>query len=266
MRRVFRTLLAGLVASAALQAQDPQRRFTLDNGLPVLLQEDPGSPLFRARLRLALRPGDQPPSQAGLQALFLRMLDGGLAGHLSPAAFDAALDDAGLRLSRRVTAEAITWDLVARSRDQDRAMALLADRVLRPILDPARLEAQRLACWRAEEAARLDPATRLQRVLDGGVPAPPTEQGLGPLTLRDLEAFRGRVFRPSRATLVLAGDLGLEQAKALVWLSFGTWSDGAARWPSASRQAPSWLARGSRRLTTRSASQAALARSRSAWP
>ncbi len=211
------------LAAASLTAQPPVRTFTLPDGLRVVLREDQGRLLFRARLRLALRPGDLPPGREGLADLALRMLDRGEAGHLGTAAFDRALDDGGIRLERSLTADALTWDLVSRSRDQDRALGLLADRLLRPVLDPSALEPERLACWRDQEAALASPDARLHAALGLGGPPPATEQSLGQLTFTDLETFLRRVFRPDRALLVLEGDLGLEQAKTLVLLTLGTW-------------------------------------------
>lgn len=226
------------LAAASLTAQPPLRTFTLPNGLRVVLREDQGRLLFRARLRLALRPGDLPPGREGLADLALRMLDRGEAGHLGAAAFDRALDDGGIRLERSLTADALTWDLVSRSRDQDRALGLLADRLLRPVLDPSALEPERLACWRDQEAALASPAARLDAALGLGGPPPATEQSLGQLAFADLETFLRRVFRPDRALLVLEGDLGLEQARALVLLTLGTWTGEAAPAGPAAPAAP----------------------------
>ncbi|HEX9008998.1 MAG TPA: hypothetical protein VF804_01435, partial [Holophagaceae bacterium] len=186
-------LLAG---SPRLAAQPPVRTFTLPGGLRVVLREDQGRLLFRARLRLALHPGDLPAGKEGLATLALRMLDRGEAGQLPPAAFDRALDEGGIRLTRALSADALTWELVSRSRDQDRALGLLANRILRPVLDPAALEPERLACWRDQEAALASPEARLRSAL--GVAGPPaaTEQGLGQLTFADLETFLRRVLRP----------------------------------------------------------------------
>lgn len=222
----MRVALAALLALAPplLKAQAPARRFTLPDGLRVALREDPARTLFRLRLRVELRPGDIPPGQEGLLQLALRMMDHGQAGHLDPTAFDRLLDEGGILLTRRLSARAITWELVCRNRDQDRALGLLADRILRPVLDPEALETERLACWQDETRALATPHGALERALLPGGPPMPTELGLGRLSFANLESFLGRVLRPDRAVLALEGDLGLEQAKALVLLSFGTWT------------------------------------------
>jgi hypothetical protein len=95
------------------------------------------------------------------------------------------------------------------------------------VFDPATLELQRRASWRDQE--RLDGSSRdrLRRTLDLEPGTRPTLAGLGAITLDDLLTFKARVFRPERAVLVLHGDLGLEQAKRLVILNFGSWTDSA---------------------------------------
>lgn len=235
MRAALAALLA--LAPALLQAQAPARRFTLPDGLRLSLREDPARTLFRVRLRVALHPGDIPPGQEGLLQLALRMMDRGQAGHLGPTAFDRLLDEGGIQLTRRLSAQAITWELVCRNRDQDRALGLLADRILRPVLDPEALETERLACWQAETQALAEPQGALARALRLGGPPAPTELGLGGLSFANLEAFLGRILRPDRAVLALEGDLSLEQAKALVMLSFGTWTASPAA-PQTTPSAP----------------------------
>ena len=211
MSRWVPAALLALAASGGV-AQALPHRFDLPGGLKVSLREDPERVLFRARLRVDLRPGDVPAGQEGLAQLALRLIDRGRAGHLRPAAFDRALDESGIQLTRRLTARAITWDLVCRNRDQDRALALLADRVLRPVMDPSMLDPERLACWREAQPDLAMPEARLQAALDLEGPPPLTEAGLGRVAFKDVEAFRDRVFRPDRAELLLEGDLGLEQA------------------------------------------------------
>jgi predicted Zn-dependent peptidase len=180
--------------------------------------------LFRARLRLELRPGDIPAGQEGLARLTLAMMDRGMAGHLQPGAFERVLDEAGIRIQRRLSTDAITWDVVCRNRDQDRALGLLADAIIRPVMDPGRLPSEALACTQAAAQEAATPEGRLRVALGLNGPPQPTEASLKRLGFAQVEAFRGRVFRPDRAALALEGDLGLEQAKALAILSFGTWT------------------------------------------
>lgn len=229
-------LLATWAMPALGQAAQPVlQTFTLPNGLRVIHREDHERPVLRAKLRLLLRPEEAASGHEGISALTLRMMDHGEAAQMSSAAFDRALDEGGIQLTRTLEAEAVTWTLSARGREQDRAMGLLADRILRPTFNQAELAAQRLACWRELQADFGSPRIRLRQGLGLDRRLLPTEKALGQLTCEDLASFHRGAFRPERAILALQGDLGLEQAKAMVLLSFGSWT--AASGPPASAPA-----------------------------
>ncbi len=221
MRRV---LLVSLVAALALQAQPGPQSFTLPNGLRVVHLEDHEHPVVRVRLHLSLEPGDTPADRQGLPLLAMRMFLHSDAADLKAEGFDRLLEDSGIQLSSGAEPGALEWRLAARSRDQDRALGLLADRLLRTVFDPTVLETQRLACWRQVEQLDAPPFQRLEAALLQGPGACPTVASLGAITLEDLLAFRAKVFRPDRALLLIHGDVGLEQAKRLVLLSLGSWT------------------------------------------
>ena len=219
-------LLAALLALPGL-AQSKAQSFVLPNGLRVVHLEDHERPLVRVLLQVRLEPTDTPPGLGGLPLLWLRASDHSDAAEFKAEAFDRLLAGAGIQLDRTLRAGGVEWRLVARSRDQDRALGLLADRVLRTVFDPAAVEAQRVACWREEEGLDAPPGPRLRRALEPFPGPRPTLASLGAITLDDLLAFQARVVRPDRAVLVLHGDLGLEQAKRLVFLSLGPWTAAA---------------------------------------
>ena len=217
----MRALLVAVLATAScLQAQPGIQRFTLPNGMQVLLLEDHEHPIIRARLHLRIEPGDAPEGRQGLPALLLGVLDHSQAADLKAEDFDRTLEDSGIQLTDFAAPGSLGWRLTARSRDQDRAMGLLADRLLRTVLLPWALEGQRTAARRQEEPSLA--GLRQALLLDAA--SRPNLSTLGPITLADLLAFRARVFRPDRAVLVLQGDLGLEQAKRLVLLTLGSWT------------------------------------------
>jgi len=219
-----RLLLAGLASTLALQAQPSPQRFTLPNGLRVIHLEDHEHPVVRVRLHLSLTPGDTPVNHEGLPLLAMRMFLHSDAADLRAEGFDHLLEDSGIQLSSCAEPGALEWRLAARSRDQDRALGLLADRLLRTVFDPMVMEAQRLACWRQVERLDTAPFQRLEAALLQAPGARPTLASLGAITLEDLLAFRARVVRPDRALLLIHGDVGLEQAKRLVLLSLGSWT------------------------------------------
>jgi len=221
----MRTLvLVALATLLPLQAQPRLQRFSLPNGLRVLHLEEHEHPLVRARLLVRLEPGDTPPGRQGLPLLLLQTLGRTDTADLKAEELDRLLEDSGIQVTPSLGVEGLCWQLVTRSRDTDRALGLLGDRLLRPLFNPTVLETQRLAAIRGAEGRGEPPLVRLQRALleDPGTRATPAS--LGGITFEAFLAFRARVLRPDRAVLVLHGDLGLEQAKRMVLLSLGAWS------------------------------------------
>ena len=219
----MRALLLTLLAAVALQAQPGVQSFVLPNGLRVFHLEDHEHPLVRARLQLDLKPEDTPPGLEGLSVLALRMFQEPGSGEAKADDFDLLLEGSGIQFTREATPTGLEWGVVARSRDQDRALGLLAENLLRTVFDPATLWRQAAACWRDQEQRGAPPQARLSRALAVAPGERPTQASLSAINLEDLIAFRSRVFRPERAVLALHGDLGLEQAKRLVLLNLGSW-------------------------------------------
>jgi predicted Zn-dependent peptidase len=217
-------LLTGFAAALTLQAQSRVQTFTLPNGLQVLHLEDHERPLVRALFFVNLDPADIPPGRQGLPQLTLRMFTHSDAADLKSEELFKLLEDSGIHFTQSVTPGGFEWRFAARSRDQDRALGLLADRLQRTIFDPAVLETQRLAQWRQIERLPDAPHVQLRQALAQTPEARPTFASLSAISWEDLLSFRARVFRPDHAVLVLHGDLGLEQAKRLVLLSMGAWT------------------------------------------
>lgn len=233
MRRL--AACAALFLTVQAQAQIRPQAFGLPNGLRVVLLEDHERPLVRACLHLPLDP--ETNARPGLAALALRVLGQSDAAAVRIGDFEQLLAGAGIELTPALRADGLSWSLLTRSRDQDLALGLLADRAFRSVLDTATLETERLAYWRETERLEASPRAKLRAVLepDQTLQAPSLES-LTTLSFEELLAFDARVLRPDRAVLVLHGDLGLEQAKRLVYLSFGTWTVSSA--PQAPPPAP----------------------------
>ncbi len=188
----MRALLLALMAFLLVPARAQVHRFSLGNGLRVVLLEAHERPLVRARLHLSLGGEDRPKACPDLPERIQAQMDRGeCASHTGPE-FKRILANRGIELTGTTTADAMDWRILARSRDQDEALGLLADLLLRPVLDP------------------------LSWPKSGGI------------SWDQMLASRSRILNPRLGVLVLHGDLGLEQAKRLVLLSLGTWSGAAA--------------------------------------
>lgn len=204
----------------------------LDNGLTVLVADLPGRPLVSATVILPVGSADEPAKQAGAAVMAARALTEGTER------YDAiALTEASERLGASLHAEA-GWDATSLSLDVPAsrlapAMELLAEVLLRPTFpadDVERLRDERLNDLLQAQA---DPRRRADETFIGTVyasdapyhrPAGGTRETVVGLDAEVLRAAYGRTQDPTRATLVVAGDLGGQDVAALAQSLLGDWA------------------------------------------
>ncbi len=232
-------------------------RSGLDNGLTLLTAHLPGRPLLVANLLLH---GDgsgvtgEPAAQAGATVLAARAMTEGTANH------DAvSLIEASERLGAELSADA-GWETFSISVDVPRsriapALALLAEVALQPSFPPeevARLREERLNDLLQAQA---EPRRRVERAFAETIYADgaayrrsmggdeSTVPGIG----RDVLAARhASLMRPSKATLLLAGDLTGVDPRRLAEDSLGSWTESSA--PRPARGVADAAASGGRRI------------------
>jgi zinc protease len=204
----------------------------LDNGLRVLVADLPGRPLVSATLVLSNGAVDEPRAEAGSTVLAARSLSEGTER------YDAIqLIEASERLGASIHADA-GWDAFSASLDvpADRlpqALELLAEIMLRPTFpadEVARLRDERL---NDILQAKADPRRRAEEAFVNTIYAPSspyhrpsggTHDTVEGLTSDILRAAWSRGLDPSRATLVVGGDLtGLDVLAVVTRLFDGAW-------------------------------------------
>lgn len=168
-------------------------RFTLSNGLRVVLEELHEQPLLRLELRSGWSPKTMEGRSWALGAL-RQALEGG-AGRMSESVFGRSLQESAIRLKRRAGESFFSCALVADSRNQEAAFEHLAHAVFRPEFDKEGAEASRLK-------------------------------------LADRIALHRHLVRPERSVLVIRGDLDVAQARSLALLYLGTWMPAPAGMPT----------------------------------
>jgi zinc protease len=219
------------------------QRFTLSNGLPVVLLEKHDIPLVQTSLLVRSGAIDEPANREGLAALVADMLEQG-AGGRSALELSDALDFLGARFSSGAGVHSTTIGLrvpVARWAD---GLALMSDMVVRPEFPAPELERLRLArltsLIRAHDSPGTVAATLFDRTLFG--PEHPygrsglVEASLRAATVADIRAFHERFYRPDRATLVVVGAVDAATARARLESAFGGWR-AAGTAPAAARPA-----------------------------
>lgn len=237
-------LIALAAAGAAAQSLDtpppiapprplaiaPPTVATLANGLRVVVARRMGLPLVTAELVVRSGAERDPPLRAGLANLTGMLLVKGTATRSAPAIAEAAEAlggalDSGAGWDRTYVAITVAKPMAAPALD------LVADVALRPRFAADELERARKQAIDGLNVALAEPGTLAQVAAeraafgDGtyGHSAAGTPASLARIRRADVTALHAQVFRPDNATLIFAGDITAEEARALAQRAFGRW-------------------------------------------
>jgi zinc protease len=167
---------------------------------------------------------ETPPGKDGVGSILEQLLSYGTR-NLDRLAFQKALDDigasesAGTRFSVRVLKQ-----------DFDRGVQLLAENELNPELamDEFRVVKRQASQFAAGNLT--SPEHRTLRALESAVlpKGDPelrevTPQTVSRITLKDVEAYYAKAYRPDLTTIVIVGDVTAGEAKAAIEKYFGAW-------------------------------------------
>jgi zinc protease len=167
---------------------------------------------------------ETPPGQEGVDAVLSHFFDYGTRT-LDRVAFQKALDDIGANESGGTD-----FSLQVLADDFDKGLQLLADNELHPAFpeDAFKIIKEQVA---QSVAGRLhSPDYLTTRALLAGIYPPhdpklreETPATVSALTLDDVKSYHQHVFRPDLTTIVIAGNITPEKARAAVEKYFGDW-------------------------------------------
>ena len=207
-------------------------RRTLDNGLEVIVAPVTKLPLATVLLVVDAGASADPVGAEGLAMLTAQLLLEGTRAIPDGAQLTERFERLGAAVDAHATWDAALVRMTAMTDRLEPAMALFADVITTPTFparEVERLRAERLAellQQRAEprglademfERFTYDPASRYSRP-DGG-----SESSVRGIARDDVAGFHERRFRPAGATLIIAGDVTVEQAVRLVSGTLGGW-------------------------------------------
>jgi predicted Zn-dependent peptidase len=208
-------------------------RFTLSNGIPVLLARRTNAPTVLVSVEFDAGFAADAQDGPGTQALLMGMLDEGTTSRNA-----TQIAEEQERLGARIgTGSALDHNAVtmgALSANLAPSLALMADVVRNPAFAPsevARVRDQQLAQIAQAIASPQALATRsLGPVLFGSAhPYGQPGDGLGTsasvaaMTPESLRKAQTRWLRPDLARITVVGDVGAEELRALLEASFGSW-------------------------------------------
>jgi zinc protease len=203
-------------------------RFTLDNGLEVILHRDPSVPLVATNVWYHVGSGDETPGKSGFAHLFEHMMFQGAKHIGKDVHFKILQEIGGTSVNGTTNSDRTNYFEVVPSHQIETALWLESDRMgyLLDLLDEASLKNQQDVV-RNERRQRYDnvpygrerfvvaetlyPEGHPYRYLTIG-----RHEDLEGAAVEDVKGFFRQWYVPSNATLTLAGDFQIADAKALI--------------------------------------------------
>ncbi len=216
--------------SPGLEGPPIAARFTLPNGVVVLVAERPALPIVSVRVALGAGAVLDPPDKPGLANLTALLLTRGTQTRAA-LEIDRAIEFVGGSLE---TDGGRDWSAAAVSvlrRDLDLGLDLLADVLLRPTFPAPELDRTREEVQASIRQSEQDPewvAGRLFRSLafprhPYGIPVTGTEASSSRITRDDVVAFHAANYRPDTTVIAIVGDVTVSQTRAALSARFGGW-------------------------------------------
>lgn len=217
------------------------RRYSLSNGIPLLVAEIRSHPVVTCGL-LLLRAGGtmEEEPRAGIAALTASLLESG-AGERGAAEIAETIETLGVQVDTELSWDVAHVGLTALRSRVEPAFPILADLIRRPTFPQP--EVDRLRAERLAEIAqrRADPRSLANEMAVRFIfpPESPFARPLGGtprsvrrLTRQDITAFHATHYSPGAATLLVAGDLAGDEARDLAERHFGDWAGSRVEGPT----------------------------------
>jgi zinc protease len=225
-------LPASTWAQAAAPLQLPYTRFTLANGLNVILHEDHSVPVVSVNVWYHVGSARERQGRTGFAHLFEHLMFMG-SGHVKPGEFDAWLEGAGGNNNGSTSNDRTNYWINVPSNALELALFLESDRMgfLLDTMTPATVDAQRdvvknerRQSYENRPYGLADLALEEMLFPDGHPyhwPVIGYMEDLTAASYDDVVAFFKSFYAPSNASLVVAGDIDPAAARRLVekWFS-----------------------------------------------
>jgi zinc protease len=221
-------------------------QFVLPNGARVALLEKHDTPLVAVTALLRGGALGDAPGQDGTASLAAEMLQKG-AGGRDAASFAAALENVGAELQIGASTEALVASASFLAKDQDLVLALLADALQRPRLDPAEFEKLRTRSIQSILAAKdADPRQLVGIYGDAwlfgehpyGRSSGGSEATLQSIQVEDVRRYLEQQTGGDRLILAVVGDISPAGMRQRLEREFGTWRRASSPPPEVSPARP----------------------------
>ena len=208
------------------------QRFTLSNGLEVIVVENADLPVVGMVLAVKAGDADDPRDRVGLATFTASMLDKGTRKYAADKIADR-IDFVGGNLGATAHLEATTASCAVLAKDLATCLELLPEVAIRPTFPENEMKTVRDQLMssvrqRKDEAGALATA-HIANALWGGEHVrgwPLSAATINAITRADLVKFHQTWFRPNNALLAVAGDVNAKQLKQELERRFRGWKRG----------------------------------------
>jgi zinc protease len=221
----------GAAPAAGLAGPAIATRFTLPNGVVVLVAERRGVPIVSVRAAVDAGAALDPADRAGLANLTALLLTRGTASR-SALEIDRAIEFVGGSLEGAGGRDDSALVLAVLRKDLDLGLDLVADALRNPAFPEAEFERERADVLAALRRSEEDPVTVAARALRRlafpghpyGWPVTGTEASVRAIARDDVVAFHRDAYRPERTVVAVAGDVSAAEVRAAVEARLGSWT------------------------------------------
>ena len=203
----------------------------LANGLAVWLVEKHKLPLVAMSLVIQSGADQDPAGKPGVATMTAELLDAG-TGSRDVLQIAEELEFLGASMSFRANTDASVGNAVTLTKHLDRTLALFADILTNPVFPEKefeRIRTQRVtSLLQQRDRAAIVASNALMHVMYGthhpyGNDASGTEASLKSMTRNDIVAFYKASYRPGNATLIVVGDIAMNDLLPRIEKSFAAW-------------------------------------------
>jgi zinc protease len=236
--------LAQPVAGMPPKIEVPYTKFTLPNGLVVILHEDHSVPVVSVNTWYHVGSGRELPGRTGFAHLFEHLMFMG-SGHVKPGEFDQWLESAGGENNGSTENDRTNYWITVPANSLDLALFLESDRMgyLLDTMTPQTVDAQRDVVKNERRQSYENRPYGMANIVLTEMLYPEGHPYHWPVigympdltaaTYDDVVAFFKKYYAPSNASLVVAGDLETGAARRLIEKYFADVKAGPAPDPIA---------------------------------
>ncbi len=228
MKKTF-FFLTTILISINLYSQSVNfEKYTLDNGLDVILHKDNSAPVITTSVMYHIGAKDESSDKTGFAHFFEHLLFEGTK-NIERGEWDVIVNSNGGMYNANTTSDRTYYYVVFPSNNLELSLWLESERMLHPIINQIGVDTQKEVVKEEKRRGENAPYAKVFDEVQKGLFKVHPYKGsvigemdhLDSATLEDFAAFNKKFHNPNNAVLVVAGDIEIENAKSLIEDYFG---------------------------------------------